>query len=295
MPKVLVVDDSLSVRKVVEKALAGRKMEVLSAASGAEAIERIERDRPDIVVCDVILPDKDGYQVCQFVRAHPMIAKMPVLLISGVVNSTVLARAAEVQSNDVMFKPFAAEQLVRKIDALLASAPNGAASAPAASAPPTALSAPQPPAPSAPPPPPVPVVAPPRPGAAPAAPVTAAPDSETATDLKAQLVTLAAASGVRFVALADREGFLIESAGHAVPEIEVAAALAACLGESSEGIGRELGQGGLQGMMLEYETGTLLLYGVGQSLLAVLVTDAAALGKVRYLVKKSLTGIQQVI
>jgi CheY-like chemotaxis protein len=295
MPKVLVVDDSLSVRKVVEKALAGRKMEVLSAASGAEAIERIERDRPDIVVCDVILPDKDGYQVCQFVRAHPMIAKMPVLLISGVVNSTVLARAAEVQSNDVMFKPFAAEQLVRKIDALLASAPNGAASAPAASAPPTALSAPQPPAPSAPPPPPAPVVAPPRPGAAGAAPVTAAPDSETATDLKAQLVTLAAASGVRFVALADREGFLIESAGHAVPEIEVAAALAACLGESSEGIGRELGQGGLQGMMLEYETGTLLLYGVGQSLLAVLVTDAAALGKVRYLVKKSLTGIQQVI
>jgi CheY-like chemotaxis protein len=270
-------------------------MEVLSAASGAEAIERIERDRPDIVVCDVILPDKDGYQVCQFVRAHPTIAKMPVLLISGVVNSTVLARAAEVQSNDVMFKPFAAEQLVRKIDALLASAPNGAASAPAASAPPTALSAPQPPAPSAPPPPPAPVVAPPRPGAAGAAPVTAAPDSETATDLKAQLVTLAAASGVRFVALADREGFLIESAGHAVPEIEVAAALAACLGESSEGIGRELGQGGLQGMMLEYETGTLLLYGVGQSLLAVLVTDAAALGKVRYLVKKSLTGIQQVI
>jgi CheY-like chemotaxis protein len=280
MPRVLVVDDSLSVRKVVEKALAGRKMEVLSAASGAEAIERIERDRPDIVVCDVILPDKDGYQVCQFVRAHPTIAKMPVLLISGVVNSTVLARAAEVQSNDVMFKPFAAEQLVRKIDALLASAPNGGASAPA---------------PSAPPPPPAPVVAPPRPVAASAAPVTAAADSETETDLKAQLVALADASGVRFVALADREGFLIESAGHAVPEIEVAAALAACLGESSEGIGRELGQGGLQGMMLEYETGTLLLYGVGQSLLAVLVTDAAALGKVRYLVKKSLPGIQQII
>src|SRR5262245_36074269 len=293
MPKVLVVDDSLSVRKVVEKALAGRKMEVLSAASGAEALERIERDRPDIVVCDVILPDKDGYQICQFVRAHPTFGKMPVLLISGVVNSTVLARAAEVQSNDVMFKPFAAEQLVRKIDALLASVPYGAA--PAVSAPAPAASAHQPPAPSALPPPPAPVVAPPRPAAAPAAPVTAAADSETEADLKTQLVALAASAGVRFVALADREGFLIESAGHAVPEIEVAAALAACLGESSEGIGRELGQGGLQGMLLEYETGTLLLYGVGQSLLAVLVTDAGALGKVRYLVKKSLAGIQQAL
>src|SRR2546425_7965199 len=119
MPKVLVVDDSLSVRKVVEKALEGRSLQVLSAASGTEAIERIERERPDVVVCDVILPDKDGYQICEFVRAHPTMGKTPVLLISGVVNSTVLARAAEVQSNDVMFKPFAAEELVRKIDAML--------------------------------------------------------------------------------------------------------------------------------------------------------------------------------
>src|SRR5215470_11892528 len=119
MPKVLVVDDSLSVRKVVEKALAGRSVEFLSAASGNEAIEKIEQDRPDIVVCDVILPDKDGYQICEYVRAHPSMGRTPVLLISGVVNSTVLARAAEVQSNDVMFKPFAAEELVRKIDGLL--------------------------------------------------------------------------------------------------------------------------------------------------------------------------------
>jgi CheY-like chemotaxis protein len=273
MPKVLVVDDSLSVRKVVEKALAGRNVEVLSAASGAEAIERIDRDRPDIVVCDVILPDKDGYQVCQYVRSHPKIGKTPVLLISGVVNSAVLARAAEVQSNDVMFKPFATDELVRRIDMLLGAPTNGApAPAPAPSAPA------------------------PRPVASPPAPHTA--DVESAVsgegDLTSRLATLAEAPGVRFVALADREGFLIECAGSAVPEVEVAGALAACLNESSEGIGRELSQGALQGMMLEYERGTLLLYGVGRTaLLAVLVSDASALGKVRYFVKKSLPGILQ--
>ncbi len=125
MPKVLVVDDSLSVRKVVEKALEGRGLEVLSAASGAEAIERIESARPDVVICDVVLPDKDGYQVCQFVRAHPAIRTTPVLLISGVVNSTVLTRAAEVQSSEVMFKPFSADDLVRKIDGLLSGHANG--------------------------------------------------------------------------------------------------------------------------------------------------------------------------
>lgn len=270
MPKVLVVDDSLSVRKVVEKALAGRSVEVLSAASGAEAIERIERDRPDIVVCDVILPDKDGYQVCQFVRTHPQIGKTPVLLISGVVNSTVLARAAEVQSNDVMFKPFAADELVRKIDTLLGAPTNGSPAAP--------------------------VVPAARPAATPTAPRSADPGRIVAEagDLKSRLTALAEAPGVSFVALADREGFLIECAGAAVPEVEVAGALAACLSESSEGIGRELAQGGLQGMILEYERGTLLLYGVGRTaLLAVLVIDPAALGKVRYFVKKSLPGIQQ--
>jgi CheY-like chemotaxis protein len=271
MPKVLVVDDSLSVRKVVEKALSGRNVEVLSAASGAEAIERIDRDRPDIVVCDVILPDKDGYQVCQYVRSHPKIGKTPVLLISGVVNSTVLARAAEVQSNDVMFKPFAADELVRRIEMLLGTPTNGA---PAAAPP---VSAPRP------------VAPPPAPRAA---EVDSAPAGEG--DLTSRLAALAEAPGVRFVALADREGFLIECAGSAVPEVEVAGALAACLNESSEGIGRELAQGAMQGMILEYERGTLLLYGVGRTaLLAVLVSDASALGKVRYFVKKSLPGILQ--
>ena len=271
MPKVLVVDDSLSVRKVVEKALAGRSVQVLSAASGMEAIERIERDRPDVVVCDVILPDKDGYQICEFVRAHPAVGKTPVLLISGVVNSTVLARAAEVQSDDVMFKPFAADELVRKIDNLLAGRLNGV-HAPA----------------------PAPV---PSPAAAPSAPAPAAAVIEGSPDgLKGRLETLIGSPGVRFAALADSEGFLIEWAGEVAMEIQAVAALAACLAESSDGVGRELGQGALQGMILEYEQGTLLLHGVGPSaLLAVLVSDPATLGKARYCIKKLLPELQRAL
>ena len=57
MAKVLVVDDSLSVRKVVERALLARQMEVVCAATGSEALECIERDEPDVVVCDVVMPD----------------------------------------------------------------------------------------------------------------------------------------------------------------------------------------------------------------------------------------------
>ena len=90
--------------------------------------------------------------------------------------------------------------------------------------------------------------------------------------------------------LTDREGFLIETVGDLTPDTdEVAGALASCLAEASEGIGRELGQGQLVGTMLEYESGTLLLYAVGPSaLLAVLVGDLGAVGKVRYYVRKAM-------
>jgi CheY-like chemotaxis protein/predicted regulator of Ras-like GTPase activity (Roadblock/LC7/MglB family) len=315
MPKVLVVDDSLSVRKVVEKALEGRSMEVLSAASGAEAIEHIEREHPDVVVCDVVLPDQDGYQICEYVRGHPVVGRVPVLLISGVVNSTVLSRAAEVQSNDVMFKPFAADELVRKIDALLGARGGSAPASPATSAAVAAAAARTAAAASprgdgrrvdmetiVPPP------DPPKPRRDTSAshgstarqtpgPVEVLPEADLSADgLKGRLAWLMTTSGAKFVALADREGFLIEFAGEVPLDAEVASALASCLAESSDGIGRELHQGALLGMILEYEKGMLLLQSVGPSaLLAVVLGETAALGKARYYIKKVLPELQRAL
>ena len=273
MQKVLVVDDSLSVRKVVEKALEGRGLQVLAAASGAEAIQMIERDRPDVVICDVILPDKDGYQICQYVRTHPAIGATPVLLISGIDNGTVQARAAEVRSDEVLFKPFGVDDLVRTIDNLLARSSNGMKKE-APGAPPARVSTPASTAPG-----------PASNGPSSASTALAVSDQ----GLKQQLQALAGTPGIRFVVLTDREGFLIETAGDLAPDAEeVAGALASCLAEASDGIGRELGQGRLVGTILEYESGTLLLHGVGPSaLLAVLVADQGALGKVRYYVRKA--------
>jgi CheY-like chemotaxis protein len=301
MQKVLVVDDSLSVRKLVEKALEGRGLQVIAAASGAEAIQMLERDRPDVVICDVILPDKDGYQICQYVRTHPAIAATPVLLISGIDNGTVQARAAEVRSDDVMFKPFGVDDLLGKIDSLLSRRVNGAkreSAVPPAVAP--ASSAPVPPVTAAPA---LPASAPSAAAASvptqPASASVSAPAPEPASvsaapgaaeqGLKQRLQALAGTPGVRFVVLTDREGFLIETAGDLAPDAdEVTGALASCLAEASDGIGRELGQGQLVGTILEYESGILLLHGVGPSaLLAVLVGDQGALGKVRYYVRKT--------
>jgi CheY-like chemotaxis protein/predicted regulator of Ras-like GTPase activity (Roadblock/LC7/MglB family) len=252
MPRVLVVDDSLSVRKMVERALEMKGFEVLAASSGAEAMERIESATPDLVVCDVVMPDVDGYRICEFVRGHPMLSETPVLLISGIVNNAVLERAAQVRSSFVLRKPFTADDLARKVDELLAARSRS-------------------------------VAAQASPPAASGSGLVALPD------LKAILGGLAAISGVRLATLVDREGFLIEAAGELGVGAEVAGALAACLAESSEGIGREMGQGALSSMILDYETGMVLLHGAGSSaILAVVLRDPTALGKIRYYVKRAL-------
>lgn len=252
MPRVLVVDDSLSVRKMVERALEMKGFEVLSASSGAEAMERIGSAMPDMVVCDVVMPDVDGYRICEFVRTHPVLSQTPVLLISGIVNSAVLERATQVRSSDVLRKPFTADDLARKVDELLAARARSAAA-------PADLRAP------------------------------ASDEMVALPDLKSALLQLAAMPGVRLATLVDREGFLIEAAGELGVGAEVAGALAACLAESSEGIGREMGQGALSSMILDYEAGMVLLHGAGPSaILTVVLRDPTALGKVRYYVKRAL-------
>src|SRR5688572_32615500 len=116
MPKVLVIDDSISVRKVVERALAGKQVDVVCAASGTEALECMERDAPDVIVCDVVMPDREGYEICEFVKQNARLGDIPVLLMSGIVNDEVQQRAARARSEDVLAKPFAAEDLKAGLD-----------------------------------------------------------------------------------------------------------------------------------------------------------------------------------
>src|SRR5262245_38185841 len=119
MPKVLVVDEGAGVKALVGAALEGKPIEVLSAASGAEAIERIEQDRPDVVVCDVYMPDVDGYRICDFIKAHSKLEAIPVLLVADNVDRITLARAARAGCDDVLRKPWAADELVSRIEAIL--------------------------------------------------------------------------------------------------------------------------------------------------------------------------------
>src|SRR6185436_19913066 len=110
------------------------------------------------------------------------------------------------------------------------------------------------------------------------------------------LAQFAAIDGVQWAVLVDREGFLLEASADSAVDPEIAGALSACLAESSDGLGRELGRGALQGMILEFEQGMVVLYSVGTAaLLAIGLGEPAVLGKVRYYAKKTLPELLQAV
>ena len=118
---------------------------------------------------------------------------------------------------------------------------------------------------------------------------------EPIEDAKSVLSRLAAVPGVALAVLVDREGFLIESAGDMVLEAEAAGAMAGCLAEASEAIGRELSQGTLVGLIAEYEAGLVLVNMAGSgAMLATVLCDSGALDRARHDVKKTLSDLLKV-
>ncbi len=142
MPKILVADDSIAVRKVAERLLTEAGLGVTLAANGEEALAYLSKERPDVVVSDVIMPDKSGYEVCAFVRGHAALATTPVLLISGIVNDEVTKQAESCHADGVLKKPFQGTSLKDRVLELLAKRQEPVmASAPAVAAPKAVVSA----------------------------------------------------------------------------------------------------------------------------------------------------------
>lgn len=120
MPKILIADDSIAVRKVAERLLTEAGFSVALAANGEEALAYLAKEQPDVVVSDVIMPDKSGYEVCAFVRGQAALSTTPVLLISGIVNDEVTKQAESCRADGVLKKPFQGTSLKDRVFELLA-------------------------------------------------------------------------------------------------------------------------------------------------------------------------------
>jgi len=124
IPTVYFIDDSATMREVIKIAFRRENINVVACHDAATALVEIETAKPDIVITDVIMPDKDGYDVCQHIKSHPALAKTPVILMSGVVNRAVAEKAFAVKADELLRKPFQPQDLIARVKNLLKT--NGA-------------------------------------------------------------------------------------------------------------------------------------------------------------------------
>jgi len=129
--KILLADDSITIQKVIELTFSDEDFEVITVGNGRLAIERVQDVRPDLVLCDIIMPEKDGYEVCEFIKKTPGLSRTPVLLLTGAFEPFDQERATRAGCDGFLAKPFEPQTLIAKVKDLLARA-GAAPSAPPA-------------------------------------------------------------------------------------------------------------------------------------------------------------------
>jgi len=118
-PTVYFIDDSATMREVIKIAFRKENIHVITCPDAASAIEQFGATAPDAVITDVVMPDKDGYEVCQFIKQHEQFGQTPVILMSGVVNKNVAEKAMSVKADELIRKPFQPQDLINRVKNLL--------------------------------------------------------------------------------------------------------------------------------------------------------------------------------
>lgn len=118
--RVLVVDDEEDIRNLVAFNLRAAGMEVLFAGTGSEALAAIRRERPDLVILDLMLPEIDGVSVCEAIRNLPEISNTLVIMLTAWASDRARIVGLQAGANDYLTKPFSPRELVKRAQALLA-------------------------------------------------------------------------------------------------------------------------------------------------------------------------------
>ena len=113
--KVLVIDDSNTIRRSAEIFLKQGGHEVTLAEDGFDALSKVSDSQPDLIFCDILMPRLDGYQTCAIIKRNPEFAGVPVIMLSSKDGLFDKARGRMVGSQDYLTKPFTKDQLLQAV------------------------------------------------------------------------------------------------------------------------------------------------------------------------------------
>lgn len=117
--KILIADDEQNIVISLEFLMKREGFDVFVATDGEEAVARIRKDCPDLVLLDVMMPKKSGFEVCQEIKADPALSAVRILMLTAKGRDTEVAKGLALGADAYMTKPFSTKELVEKVRSLL--------------------------------------------------------------------------------------------------------------------------------------------------------------------------------
>ena len=117
--KLLLADDSVTIQRVIELTFADEDVQVIAVGDGKQAINRAQQDPPDIILADVGMPERDGYEVATFIKQTPELKHIPVLLLTGAFEPIDEGRARAAGCDGVLVKPFEPQLVINRVKDLI--------------------------------------------------------------------------------------------------------------------------------------------------------------------------------
>ena len=119
LPRILIVDDEAAARQTLEVFLALENYELIFAEGGTEALEQASRKMPDVILCDVMMPDMDGFEVCRRIRSDARLAEVPFIFITALDARRSKLNGLEAGADDFISKPYDSLELRARLRTIL--------------------------------------------------------------------------------------------------------------------------------------------------------------------------------
>jgi two-component system alkaline phosphatase synthesis response regulator PhoP len=117
--KILVVDDEIYIVHILDFSLGVEGYDVMTALDGEQALAKVEQEKPDLIVLDIMMPKLDGYETCKALKSAPETRDIPIILLSAKGRNVDQKVGFEVGADDYITKPFSPRKLVERINSIL--------------------------------------------------------------------------------------------------------------------------------------------------------------------------------